>query len=825
MTLSLAVFAIALILVCIALVEAAAARLALPQSLTLAALGLALGMVSLLGRDIGILAPVAALFAALPISAKGLTLLLLPPLLFHAALKVDARRMADDAAPIAILAVISVCLTTFVVGFALVPLGLQPLVVCLLVGAIVSTTDPLAVLSIFREVGAPARLVRIIEGESLLNDAAAIALFTILLLALEGLPVSVWSGVQLLFTAGLGGAVVGIAATFAFTPLMALTRNHPAALMSITTALPYTAWIISEELLGVSGALAVVAAGLVTASRADSGRAPAAWRHTREIWEQVSFWANSLVFVLAAFLAPRLLAGITTEVALAAVVALFAVLATRALMLWGLFPVVTQLALADRVDQRARVLLWWGGLRGALTLVLALAVTESDFVPVDAQIFVAVLATAITLFTVVVNGATLQPLTHALGLHRLSAFDKQLGAGARALAADNAQRRMEAAAADFGIDRWVVDEAMSQHAEGRITDGAVPVAARARLELALVVLAQAERTQLLRFGEDAIIRPGIAARLNREAQRMAEAARAGGRRAYLTAAARVLSFPVPFRVALAIHRHTGWRRPLAMVLADRFELLTARRILLNRLAPFAEARIAPVLGDRVAQLCLGLLARRRRALSEALDALALQYPHYAAGLEQRLLQRIALLEEMREYRMLHDEGLIGSEISTALDRELREINRRLDNALTLDLTIDKRAMVAKVPLFATLPDRTLDAIAHTLKARLAVPGERIIRRGDWGESVYFIASGAVEVNTGTLTVRLGPGACVGEFAAYFGARRSADVTMLGYGDLLVLDGKAFRNLLETNARVRGEIEALVAKRTPPDGVRTPADVA
>ncbi|MEM6848481.1 MAG: cation:proton antiporter, partial [Pseudomonadota bacterium] len=779
MTLFLVITAIALIMICIALVEAAAARLALPQSLTLAALGVALGLVSLFGGDIELLAPVAALFAAIPISAEGLTLLLLPPLLFHAALKVDARRMVDDAAPIAILAVVAICLTTFAVGFALAPLGLQPLVVCLLVGAIVSTTDPLAVLSIFREVGAPARLVRIIEGESLLNDAAAIALFTVLLLAIEGVPVNTWSGLKLLMVAGVGGAVTGVALAVAFTPLMALTRNHPPALMSVTTALPYLAWIISEEYLGVSGALAVVAAGLVTASRADAGRAPKAWRHTREIWEQVAFWANSLVFVLAAFLAPRLLAGITFEVAIAAVVALAAVFGTRALMLWGLFPVITRLALAESVSHRARVLLLWGGLRGALTLVLALAVTENEAVPDDAQTFVAVLATAITLFTVVVNGATLQPLTHALGLHRLSAFDKQLGQGARALAADTARRHLEVAAADFGIEPSAAEDAITNQRREHPETGSVPVAFRERVELALVVLAQAERTQLTRFGEDSIIRPAIAERLHREAQRLAEAARGGGRRSYLTSARTALDYPPLFRVALAVHRQTGWRGPLAGALADRFELLAARRILLRRLAPFAEARIAPVLGDRVAKLCLGLLDRRGRALSTALDALALQYPLYAAGLEQRLLQRIASQEELREYRMLQNEGLIGTEVSSALDAELRQVNRRLDRALTLDLAVDKRAMVAKVPLFASLPDATLDVIAKALRARLAVPGECIIRRGDWGDSVFFVASGAVEVDTGTIKVRLGPGACVGELAAYFGSRRNADVTMLG----------------------------------------------
>ncbi|MEO1104882.1 MAG: cation:proton antiporter, partial [Pseudomonadota bacterium] len=167
-SLSLVIAALSVMLVFIALVEAAAKRLSLPQSIVLAALGIVLGSVAAFGETT-VLAPIASLFRDLPLSADALTLLLLPPLLFDAALKIDARRMMRDGAPVALLAIVAVCVSTFAIGFALAPLGIQPLLVCLLLGAIVSTTDPLAVLSIFRDVGAPGRLTRIVEGESLFN--------------------------------------------------------------------------------------------------------------------------------------------------------------------------------------------------------------------------------------------------------------------------------------------------------------------------------------------------------------------------------------------------------------------------------------------------------------------------------------------------------------------------------------------------------------------------------------------------------------------------------------------------------------------------------
>ncbi|MEM8551321.1 MAG: cation:proton antiporter [Pseudomonadota bacterium] len=814
--------AVSLLLVFIAVVEALAARLAWPQSIVLAALGILLGTLAAFG-EMTPLAPVAALFADLPLSAEALTLLLLPPLLFDAALRIDARRMLDDAAPIILLAVIAVCVSTFVVGLALAPLGIQPLLVCLLVGAIVSTTDPLAVLSIFRDVGAPGRLTRIVEGESLFNDAAAIALFTILVTAISaGSGVRFVDGLTIFFVTGLGGLSAGVAMGLIGAGVMALTRHHPAALVSVTVALPYIAFVASETVFGVSGAMAVVACGLVTAARSRSGRAPRAWRHVREIWQQLSFWSNSLIFVLAAFLVPTLLSGLTLATALATAVLIAAAFAARALVLWGCLPLVPRAALSQTISHRARILLWWGGLRGALTLLLALSVTESPAIGAQAKEFVAVLATAFVLFTILVNGLTLRPLMRRLGLDALSPFDKVVGDGARAVAAEAARAEVNTTAAVYGLSTEAADRALARPRPTRPDQASVPVAAKARLGLALIVLSQAERSALLRHGENGIVTPRVAAVLNREAQRLGEAARVGGRLGYLRASANTLGFTYSFRAALLLHRLFGTRRFLSAALAQRFERLTVRKIVLRELGDVTLERIAPVLGEGVAGVCRQILRRRRERLEDALGALTLQYPHYAAALEQRFLERVALNRERREFRMLREEGLIGAELMSAIDRELAVSHRRYESALRLDVSVDKVALVATVPLFAELPAEARQAIAKLLRTRFVVPGEVLIRRGERGETVYFIASGAVEVDTGTDKLRLGRGAVVGERAAFSRVRRTADVKMLGFGELLVLDGHLFRALLAQNPALRSRVEELLAARFGEDALGLPA---
>src|SRR5205807_7607616 len=148
----------------------------------------------------------------LPVSAAIFLVVFLPVLLFHTALTIDLREIAQDAAPILTLAILAVFAAAAAIGFSLSLAGV-PLTVALLLGAIVATADPAAVVTIFRELGAPPRLTRLLEGESLLNDAAAIALFAILVEMLTGgVHFNIAAGVLRFAEAFLGGLLLGAVA-------------------------------------------------------------------------------------------------------------------------------------------------------------------------------------------------------------------------------------------------------------------------------------------------------------------------------------------------------------------------------------------------------------------------------------------------------------------------------------------------------------------------------------------------------------------------------------------------------------------------------------
>src|SRR5262249_48045495 len=172
----------------------------------------------------------------------------LPVLLFQAALTIEVRQILEDAAPILLLAVIAVVVATGVIGLALAPLADVPLVACLMLGSIVATTDPVAVIAIFRDVGAPARLTRLLGGESLLNDAAAIALFGVLLGILQGTGPGAVLSTTLWFLWTFAGAVVaGFLGAWLALWLLVWLRELRLAQGTLTLTPPDLVFIPSEQ--------------------------------------------------------------------------------------------------------------------------------------------------------------------------------------------------------------------------------------------------------------------------------------------------------------------------------------------------------------------------------------------------------------------------------------------------------------------------------------------------------------------------------------------------------------------------------------------------
>jgi CPA1 family monovalent cation:H+ antiporter len=812
---------IAGLLVVVGVIQPLAIALRLPNTVLLAIVGVGLGIASsflLHHTSTKALAELAQPLADLPVKSSTFLFVFLPLLLFQAALTLDVRRILEDAAPILLLAVVAVVVATVVIGFSLSALAGMPIAVCMLLGSIVATTDPAAVVAIFRDLGTPGRLTRLVEGESLLNDAAAIVLFTVLL----GMVVSKRQPdiVDALMQFGIsfgGGIAIGLVGGRLVAMVLPRLRGLRLAEMTLTLALPYLVFIPAERFLHVSGVVAVVVAGLVLGAVGRARISPANWSYLEGVWEQVAFWAGSLVFILAALLIPRLLITIRPQDVLLIAVLVVAAFAARALTLFLLLPPLCALRLTERIRHAYKIVITWGGLRGAVTLALALAVTENYRLDPEVKRFVAVLATGFVLFTLLVNGTTLRAVIRLLKLDRLSPLDQALRDQVLALSLAEVSDAVQDTARQYEIAPSVA-RAVTRPYDARVLEatsrGSVEesISDRDRITIGLIALANRERALIFRHYDQRTISSYIAEVMLRNTTRILEGARSGGRIGYNRASRRILEYRLPFRIAHALHRRLGVERVLARQVADRFEVLTVRRLVLEELRRFDERRLSPLLGKRVAELLGEVLAGRLDATAKALNAMRLQYPDYAEALERRFLQQSALRLELDEYQALYDDGLIGPELFDNLRRGVEKAQRVAQHRPRLDLGLNTRDLLKQLDLFADLDAKQLKRIGRLFRPRFAVPGEVIVRKGGRADAVYFVSSGAVEVLLPDSRVRLGRGDFFGEMGLLKGGRRGADVVALTYCQLMVLDDRDFRRFLRTNPTAKAQIDRVAAAR-------------
>jgi CPA1 family monovalent cation:H+ antiporter len=253
-------------------------------------------------------------------------------------------------------------------------------------------------------------------------------------------------------------------------------------------------------------------------------------------------------------------------------------------------------------------------------------------------------------------------------------------------------------------------------------------------------------------------------------------------------------------------------RPLQRQISIRFEALLIRRLALEELARFVGSRLASLLGERVAELLGEVIAARSDATRRALDALRLQYPEYAEALEQRFLRQSAFRLALSHYHDLYDEGLIGKEVFEDLEREHEAARSLLTELPPLDLGLRVEALIAQFDMFAGLGPTELRALARLFRPRLLVPDEVVIRKGERGNAMFLISSGAVEVVLPNDRVRLGSGDFFGEMALLSGRRRQADVVALGYCRVLVLSAADFRRFLRDYPAAKAEIDRIAEER-------------
>lgn len=329
-----------------------------------------------------------------------------PPLIFEAAFHLPINELRRNLFPILALAIGGVLLTTFLVG-GIVHLGGGLLMANAIVfGSIIAATDPVAVIALFRSLGVPKRLQVLLEGESLLNDGTAIVVFNIAVAAAVTGGFNVIEGVgSFLSSAGIGlaiGFVLGVLAS------MIISRIDDYLIeTAITFVLAYGSFVVAES-IHVSGVLAVVVAGLVNGNIGPRGMSSTTRIVVYNFWDFMSFLANSFVFLLIGLVIdlPLLMDNWRTILW-----GIFAALLARLIVIYGFFPG------AKTIPTKWKHIMYWGGLRGAISLALVLGLTTNLGLEATRQLQAMVFG--LVLFTLLFQGTSMGWLVRRTGIiHR-----------------------------------------------------------------------------------------------------------------------------------------------------------------------------------------------------------------------------------------------------------------------------------------------------------------------------------------------------------------------------------------------------------------------
>ncbi|HEY6719130.1 MAG TPA: cation:proton antiporter, partial [Reyranella sp.] len=749
--------------------------------------------------------------------------LFLPPLLFTAGLTIDVRRLLDEVWAVLLMAIVAVLVCIAIVGGVVHLATGVDLVVCLLLGAVVSTTDPAAVIGIFRDVGAPKRLSILAEGESLLNDAVAIAAFGVFIGILISRSAPDQTEVVLTDPTGavvvflrefVGGLICGFAMARGAMVLLPRLGESDAAIASVTVSLTYLSFLVADRYLHVSGVVSVVMAALTVAAYGPTHLHPRQWTALRQLWAQLEFWANCLIFVLASMLAANVLVKITWLYAWGVAAVVVGAFLARALVVFGMLPMLEKVRLVQPVDKRYKAILVWGGLRGAVTIVLAMVAAGDQRLSEEVREFIALSATLFVLVTLFVNATTLGLIMHVLGLDKLSRLELALRDRVLALSRVNVDRHLQQImrrhnARVEGID---ADPASAGETEIESVPAELALDLDERVKVGLVTLCTREKELYLELFEQQILSRRMVAVLAARADRLIDTVRDRGVAGYEQWLRDISRPDAGFRVALWLHRRLGFAWLLTERLADRFEILMVSQSMLAELAAFNISSVSDLLGPDAEVELAAVNENRQEAVDSALKALSLQYPGYAESIQARQLERAAIRFEAAEYARRLQEGIISREVYNDLREQLAKRRGAIGQRPPLDLGLELAGMISRVSLFASLDRKTIAEVGKRLRALVALPGEKIVAIGGPPDAMYFIAAGEVTVKAPTFEVTLKEGDFFGEMGLLTDQPRNADVIADGYCHLLVLYRKDFRELLDRRPAVRAEIEAVAARR-------------
>lgn len=364
----------------------------IPYTIALVLCGLGIGLIGLL--------------PGIDLNPDLLFALFLPPILFDAGININLDLLKKQWLSIAVFAILGTVIATLVVGGTVYYVIGLPWLTALLFGAIISPTDPISVLSIFKEVGTDEELSNLIEAESLFNDGIAVVLFIIISSLLNSQQMTSAEGILTFVTTIGGGVLIGIIIGGLASRITREYDDHLVEVM-LTTVVAFGSYLAAEH-FHVSGVFAVVAASLVVGNYGmTKGMSLISQTSVLSFWEYIAFAVNSAVFLLVGLEEAKITLGLTGFLV---IITIGAVLLGRAISVYGLGALLGWIG--HRIPLSWQHVQVWSGLRGALSMAMVLGLNTA----LPYRSLLINMTFIVVLFSLVVQGLTIKPMLKHLNI-------------------------------------------------------------------------------------------------------------------------------------------------------------------------------------------------------------------------------------------------------------------------------------------------------------------------------------------------------------------------------------------------------------------------
>ncbi|MEL6581362.1 MAG: sodium:proton antiporter [Cyanobacteria bacterium J06621_12] len=610
------------------------------------------------------------------LSEELILFLFVPPLIFESALNMDSRLLLRNLAPVLVLAIPGLLISTAIIGTVLAWLTPLSLGQALLFGSLISATDPVAVIALFKELGAPKQLTVLVEGESLFNDATAIVTFNIILATVTAGQVggdAIKQGIIAFLVSFVGGIIFGAVFGYLMRWTMNLPQDNSLVLATITTITAYAAFLIAEEIFEVSPVMAVVSCGLVVGWH-KSNRLDAEEReYLSEFWEYSAFLANSLIFLLVGITASSFgffeQLSETRSLLTTLGITILTVLIARAIVVFTLIPLVNFFR-ESKIPFSYQLVSYWGGLRGAVCLALALSI-DPGF---PNRNLIVILTLGIALFTLLIPGTTVGKLIQKLELNRPSILERLTQASALLIAKQEALKEFsDLKENDYFSTLLVKDVIQNCQSEVELANETQSNlyrelnSSKTQVERSVSSVALAIEQQVYSELQDrGFISKTVLSGLNLTINLKSDALQASN----LAGNATLESTVKPLEIRLAdwlvqLPNNTWIQKIQARLIAAEYEYLIFVAYSCEQVSwRLRRLNVASNIPETALETCASIYDRTRKQKIQQAQAIAKQSPELAIACQTRILNRVGLVAQNNTVEELADRGVISQSIAS-----------------------------------------------------------------------------------------------------------------------------------------------------------------